>query len=126
MFTEAVVRMCSVKKVILKISQNSQENTCARVSFFNKVASLRPATLLKKRLWHRCFPVNFAKSLRTPFLTEHLRWLLLCSEIYHFIKHKVSESTYENITIKLISVEIEIRASVENAVLPITYTILKV
>ena len=22
---------------------------------------LRPATLLKKRLWHRCFPVNFAK-----------------------------------------------------------------
>ena len=32
-----------------------------------------PATLLKKRLWHRCFPVNFAKFLRTPFLTEHLR-----------------------------------------------------
>ena len=28
----------------------------------------RPATLLKKRLWHRCFPVNFAKFLRTPFL----------------------------------------------------------
>ena len=30
--------------------QNSQENTCAR-DFFNKVAGLRPATLLKKRLW---------------------------------------------------------------------------
>ena len=28
----------------------------------------RPATLLKKRLWHRCFPVNSAKFLRTPFL----------------------------------------------------------
>ena len=27
-----------------------------------------PATLLKKRLWHRCFPVNFTKSIRTPFL----------------------------------------------------------
>ena len=27
---------------------------------------LRPATLLKKRLWHRCFPLNFAKFLRTP------------------------------------------------------------
>ena len=38
---------------------------------------LRPATLLKKRLWRGCFPVNFAKFLRTPFLTEHLRWLLL-------------------------------------------------
>ena len=36
-----------------------------------------PATLLKKRLWHRCFPVNFAKFLRTPFFTEHLWWLLL-------------------------------------------------
>ena len=39
--------------------------------------SLRPATLFKKRLWHRCCPVNFAKFLRTSFLTEHLRWLLL-------------------------------------------------
>ena len=27
---------------------------------------LRPATLLKKRLCHRCFPVNFAKFLKTP------------------------------------------------------------
>ena len=31
---EAVARRCSVKKVFLEISQNSQENTCARVSFF--------------------------------------------------------------------------------------------
>ena len=37
--------------------------------FFNKVAALgfRPATLFKKRLWHRCFPVNFAEVLITPF-----------------------------------------------------------
>ena len=35
------------------------------------------ATLLKKRLWHRCFPVNFVKFPRTPFLTEHLWWLFL-------------------------------------------------
>ena len=27
-------RGCSIKKMFLKISQNSQENTCARVSFF--------------------------------------------------------------------------------------------
>ena len=32
-FLEAVVRRCSVKKVFLEISQNSQETTCARVSF---------------------------------------------------------------------------------------------
>ena len=29
--------------------------------FFNKVAVLRAATLLKNTLWHRRFPVNFAK-----------------------------------------------------------------
>ena len=45
--------------------------------FFKKVAGLRPTTLLKKRHWHRCFPLSFTKFLRTPFLTEHLRWLLL-------------------------------------------------
>ena len=31
--TEVVVRSCFVKKVFLEISQNSQENTCARDSF---------------------------------------------------------------------------------------------
>ena len=36
--------------------------------FFNKVAGLRPVTLLKKSLWHRCFPVDFVKFLRTSFL----------------------------------------------------------
>ena len=46
--------------------QNSQENTCARDSGLGQ--RLRPATLLKKSLWHRCFPVNFAKFVRTPFL----------------------------------------------------------
>ena len=45
--------------------------------FVNNTAGLRPATWLKKRLWHRCFPVKCAKFLRTPFLTEHLQWLLL-------------------------------------------------
>ena len=45
--------------------------------FFNKVTGLRSTTFLKKRLWHRCFPVNFRKFLRTLFFIEHLRWLLL-------------------------------------------------
>ena len=67
MSLETLVRRCSVKTVCLKISQNSPENTCDRLSFLNKVAGLRPATLLKNRLRHRCFLVNFAKFLRTPF-----------------------------------------------------------
>ena len=46
-FTEAVVRRCSIKQVFLKISQNSQE-------------------------W-----MNFVKFLRRSFFTEHLWWQLL-------------------------------------------------
>ena len=39
--------------------------------------SPRPVTLLKKGLQHKCFPVEFAKFLITPFITEHLWRLLL-------------------------------------------------
>ena len=52
------------KKVFFEISQNSHENTCARVSFLIK---LQRRTLLKKRLWHMCFPANFAIFLGTFF-----------------------------------------------------------
>ena len=45
--------------------------------FFDEVACLRPAALLKKRLWHRCFLVNFAKFQRTPFLQNTSKRLLL-------------------------------------------------
>ena len=37
----------------------------------------RSVTLLKNRLWHRCFPVNFAKFLRTPFSQNNSGRLLL-------------------------------------------------
>ena len=55
--SEAVVQRCSVKKVLLKISQNLQENACARVAFLIKFS----------RLWHRCFLVNFAKVFKSTF-----------------------------------------------------------
>ena len=42
----AVFRRCSVKKVFLNISQNSQESTCARVSFLIKLQ----IPCLKKKL----------------------------------------------------------------------------
>ena len=44
---------------------------CQRL-FFNKGAGLMPVTLLKKRLCHKCFPVNSVKLLKTPFFIEHL------------------------------------------------------
>ena len=73
--SEAVAQRCCLKKVLLEISQNLQESSCARDSFLIKLQA--SATSVKKCLWHWWFPVNFAKFLRTPFFTEHLRWLLL-------------------------------------------------
>ena len=35
---------------------------------FNKVVGLKAWNCIKKRLQHRCFPVKFAKFLRTRFL----------------------------------------------------------
>ena len=81
------VHFLYVEKISVKFSQSSEavvQSRCAEVSvrkgvlrnfakftgkhlcqglFFNKV----------KGLWHSYIPVNFAKFLRTPFLTEHLR-----------------------------------------------------
>ena len=59
---------CSVKKVVLKHPAKSTGKHLCSSLFFNEFASLRSTTLLKKRLWHRCFPVNFAKFLRSSFV----------------------------------------------------------
>ena len=49
---------------------------CLRESpFFNKVAGLRSANLLKERLVH-AFPFEFCKIFNNTFLIEHLCWLL--------------------------------------------------
>ena len=43
-------------------------NSCVGVFFYLGWQVLRPATLLRKRLWHRCSPLNFAEFLRIPLL----------------------------------------------------------
>ena len=63
------------KDVLRNFAKFTGKHLCQSL-FFNKVACLRPATLLKKRLWHRYFYANFVKFLRTPFLAEDLWWLL--------------------------------------------------
>ena len=62
-------RVVMRSRTFLLLRSSHQEVLCEK--------GFRPATLLKKRRWHRCFPVNFVKFLRASFLTEHLRWLLL-------------------------------------------------
>ena len=70
--TEATAQRWSIKMVLLEISP---ENTFARVSSLVKVP--QPVTLFKKQRLSRCFPVNFAKFLKTPFLRERLWWLFI-------------------------------------------------
>ena len=72
------------KGVLINLVKFTGKDLCWSL-FFNKVAGLRPATLLKKRLWHWCFPVDFTKFLRTPFYIEHLWWLLLFDSYFMFI-----------------------------------------
>ena len=70
-------RRCPVRKGVLRNFAKFTGKQLCQSLFLNKVAGLRTATLLKKRLMHRCFPVNFAKFLRTPSLENTSRRLLL-------------------------------------------------
>ena len=66
----------SVKKGVLKNSAifTGKHQCCL---FFNKVADLEACNFIKKRLQHRCFPVNIAKFLRAPILKNTCQRLLL-------------------------------------------------
>ena len=55
------------EKGVLRIFAKFTRKHLCQSLFFNKVEGVRSATLLKKRLWHRCFSVNFAKFLGIPF-----------------------------------------------------------
>ena len=76
-FRSSLPQVFCKKGVLRNLAKFTGKYLCHSLFFFDKVAGLRPALLLKKKLWRRCFPVNFVKFLRTPFLTEYLRWLLL-------------------------------------------------
>ena len=78
-FTNIVIyrsshRRFSVRKGALRNFAKVTGKCLCQSLYFNKV---RPATLLKQRLWHRCFPMKFAKFLRTPFLRNTSGWPLL-------------------------------------------------
>ena len=76
------------KGVLRNFTEFTGKHLCQSL-FFNKVAGLKSA--------------NFAKFLRTPFLTEHLRWLLLMfskinSNFVKTQKRSLKSATYANNT----------------------------
>ena len=79
--------------MFLEISKKSQENTFARVSILIK---------LQAWLWHSCFPVNFAKFLRTPFLQNTSGWLLLSTGIFKYFVNCLVTSISRNLFLCLL------------------------
>ena len=61
--TEAATRGVLEEKMFLEILQKSTGKQLCQSPFFKKVAGLRSAILLKKRLWY---------SFKNTFFTEHL------------------------------------------------------
>ena len=59
------------KKGVFKILTKFTEKYLCLNLVFKKVSGQRLGTLFKERLRHRCFPVNFAKFLRTHFLLSN-------------------------------------------------------
>ena len=72
--TEAVAQKCSVKKVFLKIWQNSQENTCAGV-YFSITLQASGLQLYLKETLAKVFSIEFCEIFkniyfyRTPLVT---------------------------------------------------------
>ena len=90
----------------LKLKTRCQKNaTC--ITEAEEFTLLQPATLLKRRLWQKCFPVNFEKFQRILFLREHLQWLILncmrfakCKYNYCIYLYMYTYNTYDNFTMK--------------------------
>ena len=66
---------CSIKKVFLKTSQNSQENTCARVSLKGVFLCI-----LVLRCFSQVFSCVFCEIVKHTFFTEQLQMTNLKSK----------------------------------------------
>ena len=64
--TEAFAQRCSVKKLFLEILQNSQENTCVRVSFFIKLQAYT-CNVFKKETLAQVFPSEFCENFKNTY-----------------------------------------------------------
>ena len=110
------------KGVLRNFAKFTRKHLCQSL-LFNKVAWLSPATLLKKKLWHRCFPVNFAKFLKTPFLTEEHIFLqnassvLFCLVTYSHILENCGEEDRKNLGLSFQTRSNRRRSSMKKGVL---------
>ena len=64
--SETVTQSCSMKKVFLKISENSRENFCARVSFLIKLQT--SGNFIEKEALEQVFSYEFCEIFKNAFL----------------------------------------------------------
>ena len=88
---ESVHRRCSVRKSALRNFAKFTGKHLCQILFL---------TLFKKRLWHRCIPLNFVKFLRTSFLQNTSRRLLLKSWTHFWYISTNNIQTYNKRTTK--------------------------
>ena len=77
--TEENIRKFFLKLIFLKYPQNFRK-THWKIPMLKPLlikVGLKTCNFIKKRIQHRCFPVNDTTFSRTPFLREQFRWLLL-------------------------------------------------
>ena len=92
---EAVARRCSVKKVLIEISQNSQRNTCAGVSFLIKLQA-SACNFIKKETLAQGFSCEFCEISKNIFFTEHV-WATAskqtddCFKFSNRIQHQIAK-----------------------------------
>ena len=92
------LRMCYVKKCVLKSFANftGKHMHC---SLF--LIRLKTCNFIKRRLQHRCFPVKFAKILRTPILENICERLLLIAEMFRKFSGKQPSEPFLRLTLQL-------------------------
>ena len=79
-FKSKIFRTCSVEKLFLEISQNLQENACAKVSFLIKLKA-NVCNFIKKGTLAQVFSCEFCEiskntfSYRTPLVTASKSWM---------------------------------------------------
>ena len=88
-FLKAAIGSVLLKKVFLKISQNSQENNCARISFLIKLHALA-CNFIKKATLSKMLSCEFWGIFKNILLQSTFGWLL--RNIFHFLIWEVTHS----------------------------------
>ena len=100
---EAVTRRYSVKKVFLKISQISQKNACARVSFL--IIKFQACNFIKKETLAQAFSCEFCEIFKGTFFyrTPPVATSVFYSQYYKILNTFLSSGSFKDLAVLKIS-----------------------